>query len=212
MQELKSFGEASLAERSPPKSRRDSLRRRQSPQVSAQTALIEVSGYIRFPPGAILPPIVRLPAFHLRAQCTERPWRAVQHDLLGTVRRVLLDEYARQNALRPGAVHDPFDFRLTRGETSGAILRVQLDSSQRPPSISIGIFRSFITWHSLAKSCSAQIRSATGHREFKREKLGDHQFLGEAAPKITLRRFHQPSHQIFRHSVDRSILIDFGVD
>jgi hypothetical protein len=32
------------------------------------------------------------------------------------------------------------------------------------------------------------------------------------APKITLRCFHQPGHQIFRHSVDRSILIDFGVD
>jgi hypothetical protein len=54
----------------------------------------------------------------------ERPWWAVQHNLLGTVRRVRLDEYARQNALRAGAVQDPFDFRLTRGETSGAILRV----------------------------------------------------------------------------------------
>src|SRR6202021_1740535 len=32
------------------------------------------------------------------------------------------------------------------------------------------------------------------------------------APKITLRCLHQPGHQIFRHSVDRSILIDFGVD
>src|SRR5258707_1570584 len=42
--------------------------------------------------------------------------------------------------------------------------------------------------------------------------FGGHQFLGEAAPKITLRRFHQPGHQIFRHSVDRRILIDFGVD
>ena len=60
----------------------------------------------------------------------ERPWRAVQHDLLGTVRRVLLDEYARQNALRPGTVHDPFDFRLTRGETSGAILRVQYETAE----------------------------------------------------------------------------------
>src|ERR1700746_118324 len=39
-----------------------------------------------------------------------------------------------------------------------------------------------------------------------------HQFLGKAAPKITLRCFHQPGYQIFRHSVDRSILIDFGVD
>jgi hypothetical protein len=60
----------------------------------------------------------------------ERPWRAVQHDLLGTMRRVLLDEYARQNALRPGAVHDPFDFRLTRGETSGAILGVQYETAE----------------------------------------------------------------------------------
>jgi hypothetical protein len=42
--------------------------------------------------------------------------------------------------------------------------------------------------------------------------FGGHQFLGKAAPKITLRCFHQPGHQIFRHSVDRSILIDFGVD
>jgi hypothetical protein len=40
--------------------------------------------------------------------------------------------------------------------------------------------------------------------------FGGHQFLGKAAPKITLRCFHQPGHQIFRHSVDRSI--DFGVD
>ena len=42
--------------------------------------------------------------------------------------------------------------------------------------------------------------------------FGGHQFLGKAAPKITLHCFHQPGHQIFRHSVDRSILIDFGVD
>ena len=42
--------------------------------------------------------------------------------------------------------------------------------------------------------------------------FGGHQFLGKAAPKITLRCFHQPGHQIFWHSVDRSILIDFGVD
>jgi hypothetical protein len=42
--------------------------------------------------------------------------------------------------------------------------------------------------------------------------FGGHQFLGKAAPKIALRCFHQPGHQIFRHSVDRSILIDFGVD
>jgi hypothetical protein len=42
--------------------------------------------------------------------------------------------------------------------------------------------------------------------------FGGHQFPGKAAPKITIRRFHQPGHQIFRHSVDRSILIDFGVD
>ena len=42
--------------------------------------------------------------------------------------------------------------------------------------------------------------------------FGGHQFLGKAAPKITLRCFHQPGHQIFRHSVDRSILIDFRVD
>ena len=42
--------------------------------------------------------------------------------------------------------------------------------------------------------------------------FGGHQFLGKAAPKITLRCLHQPGHQIFRHSVDRSILIDFGVD
>jgi hypothetical protein len=41
--------------------------------------------------------------------------------------------------------------------------------------------------------------------------FGGHQFLGKAAPKITLRCFHQPGHQIFRHSVDRSILIDFGL-
>ena len=39
--------------------------------------------------------------------------------------------------------------------------------------------------------------------------FGGHQFLGKAAPKITLRCFHQPGHQIFWHSVDRSILIDF---
>jgi len=38
------------------------------------------------------------------------------------------------------------------------------------------------------------------------------QVMGKAAPKITLRCFHQPGHQIFRHSADRSILIDFGVD
>jgi len=37
-------------------------------------------------------------------------------------------------------------------------------------------------------------------------------FSGKAAPKITLRCFHQPDHQIFAHSVDRSILIDFGFD
>src|SRR5712664_492922 len=42
--------------------------------------------------------------------------------------------------------------------------------------------------------------------------FGGHQFLGKAAPKITLGCFHQPGHQIFWHSVDRSILIDFGVD
>ena len=42
--------------------------------------------------------------------------------------------------------------------------------------------------------------------------FGGHQFLGKAAPKITLRCFHQPGHQIFWHSVDRSLLIDFGVD
>src|SRR6266849_8425131 len=42
--------------------------------------------------------------------------------------------------------------------------------------------------------------------------FGGYQFLGKAAPKITLRCLHQPGHQIFRHSVDRSILIDFGVD
>ena len=42
--------------------------------------------------------------------------------------------------------------------------------------------------------------------------FGGPQFLGKATPKITLRCFHQPGHQIFRHSVDRSILIDFGVD
>src|SRR6202022_1200171 len=42
--------------------------------------------------------------------------------------------------------------------------------------------------------------------------FGGHQFLGKATPKITLRCFHQPGYQIFRHSVDRSILIDFGVD
>ena len=60
----------------------------------------------------------------------ERPWRTVQHDLLGAVRRVPFDEDARQNALRPGAVHDPFDFRLTRGEASGPILRVQDESAE----------------------------------------------------------------------------------
>src|SRR5258708_33902142 len=42
--------------------------------------------------------------------------------------------------------------------------------------------------------------------------FGGHQFLGEAAPKITLRRFHQPRHQVFRHSVGPSILRDFADD
>src|SRR5450631_2748196 len=60
----------------------------------------------------------------------ERPWRTVQHDLLGAVWRVPFDEHARQNALRPGAVHDPFGFRLTGGEASGAILRVQDESAE----------------------------------------------------------------------------------
>jgi|SRR5712671_5222718 hypothetical protein len=39
-----------------------------------------------------------------------------------------------------------------------------------------------------------------------------HQFLQKAAPKITLRCFHQAGHQIFWHSVESSVLIDFGVD
>src|SRR3984893_2966862 len=54
-------------------------------------------------------------------------------------------------------------------------------------------------------SISAEISSSVAF-------LGGHQFLGKATPKITLRCFHQPGHQIFRHPVDRSILIDFGVD
>ena len=61
---------------------------------------------------------------------SERPWRTVQHDLLGAVRRMPFDEHARQNSLRPGAVHDPFDFRITRGEASGAIFRVQDESTE----------------------------------------------------------------------------------
>src|ERR1700722_12558625 len=78
-------------------------------------------------------PIVWLPAFHLRVlsgSMHERPWRAVQHDLLGTVRRVLLDEDACQNALRPGAVHDPFDFRFARREPLRAVLRVQYETAE----------------------------------------------------------------------------------
>ena len=39
-----------------------------------------------------------------------------------------------------------------------------------------------------------------------------HQFLQKAARKITLRCFHQAGHQIFWHSVESSVLIDFGVD
>src|ERR1700730_9217007 len=39
-----------------------------------------------------------------------------------------------------------------------------------------------------------------------------HQFLQKAAPKITLRCFHQADHQIFWYSVESSVLIDFGVD
>src|SRR5450755_2048783 len=39
--------------------------------------------------------------------------------------------------------------------------------------------------------------------------FGGHQFLGKAAPKITLCCFHQSGHQIFRDSFDRSILIEF---
>src|SRR3982074_284920 len=39
-----------------------------------------------------------------------------------------------------------------------------------------------------------------------------HQFLQKAAPKITLRCFHQAGHQIFWHSVESSVLIDFGVE
>jgi hypothetical protein len=42
--------------------------------------------------------------------------------------------------------------------------------------------------------------------------FGGHQFLGKAAPKITLRCFHQPGHQIFWHSVHSSVLIDSRVD
>ena len=38
------------------------------------------------------------------------------------------------------------------------------------------------------------------------------QFLRKPAPKIALRCFHQPGHQIFWHSVESSVLIDFGVD
>jgi hypothetical protein len=34
----------------------------------------------------------------------------------------------------------------------------------------------------------------------------------KASPKITLRGFHQPSHQIFWQSVESSVLMDFGVD
>src|SRR5258705_443286 len=56
--------------------------------------------------------------------------------------------------------------------------------------------------HGLNLSISAAISSSVAF-------FGGHQFLGKAAPKITLRCFHQPGHQIFRHSVDRSILIDF---
>jgi transposase InsO family protein len=42
--------------------------------------------------------------------------------------------------------------------------------------------------------------------------FGGHQFLGKAAPKITLRCFHQLGHQIFWHSVHSSVLINFRVD
>src|ERR1700730_13679772 len=41
--------------------------------------------------------------------------------------------------------------------------------------------------------------------------FGGHQLLGKAAPKITLRCFHQPGHDIFWHSVHSSALIDFRV-
>src|SRR5450432_1465689 len=58
--------------------------------------------------------------------------------------------------------------------------------------------------HGLNLSFSTAISSSVA--------FGGHQILGKAAPKIALRCFHQPGHQIFRHSVDRSILIDFGVD
>src|ERR1700733_3142977 len=61
---------------------------------------------------------------------SERPWRAVQHDFLGAVRRMPFDGHAGQNALRPGTAHDPFDFRLTRGEAPGAIFGVQDESAE----------------------------------------------------------------------------------
>src|SRR5579863_2478266 len=61
---------------------------------------------------------------------SERPWRTVQHDLLGAVRCMPFDEDAGQNALRPGAVRDPFDFGLTRGESPVAIVRVQDESAE----------------------------------------------------------------------------------
>src|SRR5712671_2676629 len=74
------------------------------------------------------------------------------------------------------------------------------DSSAAPPSDTRGR-----TYRSLAPRRSARL-IVVGSL------FGGHQFLGKAAPKITLRCFHQPGHQIFWHSVDRSILIDFGVD
>jgi hypothetical protein len=54
-----------------------------------------------------------------------------------------------------------------------------------------------------------------GHRGFlirSTNIFSRRQFLQKAAPKITLCGFHQPSHQIFRHSIESSVLIDFGVD
>src|ERR1017187_4411732 len=82
------------------------------------------------PIGASSKPLTDISKSSKPGSMHERPWRIVQHDLRGAVRRVPFYEHARQNALRPGAVHDPFNFRLTRGEASGAILRVQDESAE----------------------------------------------------------------------------------